>query len=128
MFSGQESNVHNHRDQMCWMLVPIGKLQAEDYHVESQDPATGTCTLQPIVTYQITPTAPAQVDTTDPVHKVMNLAEFNQRAVSLHIYSNPFDSCEVYQIEKETYADVPLYYTSQYGQLCAGKTAVRHQP
>jgi cysteine dioxygenase len=53
----------------------------------------------------------------EPVHEVMNLAEFNQRAVSLHIYSKPFDSCEIYSRDKCTYADVPLFYTSEYGKL-----------
>jgi hypothetical protein len=45
------------------------------------------------------------------------LAEFNQRAVSIHVYSKPFDTCEIYQREKGTYADVPLHYTSEYGKL-----------
>ena len=47
----------------------------------------------------------------------MNLAEFHQRAVSIHVYSKPFDSCEVYQREKGTYGDVPLHYTSEDGKL-----------
>jgi hypothetical protein len=37
--------------------------------------------------------------------------------VSIHVYSRPFDSCEVYQRDKGTYADVPLFYTSEYGEL-----------
>jgi hypothetical protein len=47
----------------------------------------------------------------------MNLAEFRQRAVSIHVYSKPFDMCEVYYRDKGTYADVPLFYTSEYGEL-----------
>jgi cysteine dioxygenase len=53
----------------------------------------------------------------EPVHEVMNLAEFNQRAVSIHIYSKPFDTCEVYYLDKDAYADVPLFFTSEYGKL-----------
>ena len=54
----------------------------------------------------------------------LNLPEFNQRAVSVHVYSKPFDTCEVYQREKGTYADVPLFYTSEYGKLNPdGKTS-----
>ena len=45
------------------------------------------------------------------------IAEFSQRAVSIHVYSKPFDTCEIYQREKGTYADVPLHYTSEYGKL-----------
>jgi cysteine dioxygenase len=57
------------------------------------------------------------VNPLEPVHQVLNLAEFEQRAVSLHVYSKPFDVCEVYQREKGTYSDVPLHYTSEYGKL-----------
>src|SRR6202040_478347 len=30
---GQSSSVHNHRDQNCWMAVPIGRLLVENYRV-----------------------------------------------------------------------------------------------
>ena len=43
---------------------------------------------------------PTQVDPTEPVHQVLNLAEFNERAVSLHIYSKPYDSCLIYSWPK----------------------------
>jgi hypothetical protein len=60
---------------------------------------------------------PAYVNPLEPVHQVLNLPEFNQRAVSIHVYSKPFDTCEVYTREKGTYGDVPLHYTSEYGRL-----------
>jgi len=47
----------------------------------------------------------------------MNVAEFNQRAVSIHIYSKPFDICEVYYRDKGAYSDVPLFFTSEFGKL-----------
>ena len=34
---GQASSVHNHRDQNCWMAVPIGRLLVENFHVVDQD-------------------------------------------------------------------------------------------
>jgi cysteine dioxygenase len=60
---------------------------------------------------------PVHVNPLEPVHQVLNLTEFHQRAVSIHVYSKPFDSCEVYAKEKGTYGDVPLHYTSEYGNL-----------
>jgi cysteine dioxygenase len=122
--SGQASRIHNHRDQQCWMAVPIGRLQAQDYRVLDRDPEKKTCRLEPSRSYRITPTQPAEVDTNEPVHQVLNLPEFGERAVSLHLYSKPFDSCEIYSLEKGSYSDVPLYYTSEYGKLCAGELAV----
>ena len=38
---GQASSVHNHRDQNCWMAVPIGRLQVENFRVLHQDLEAG---------------------------------------------------------------------------------------
>lgn len=124
---GQVSRIHNHREQQCWMAVPIGKLKNQNYRVLDRDPAKKTCRLEASNSFLITPTAPAEVDQAEPVHQVLNLAEFGERAVSLHIYSRPFDTCEVYSLEQGTYCDVPLFYTSEYGKLCPGEPA-HHRP
>ena len=63
------------------------------------------------------PAHPGYVDPLEPVHEVLNLTEFAERAVSIHVYSRPFDTCEIYHREKDTYANVPLFYTSEYGKL-----------
>jgi Cysteine dioxygenase type I len=114
---GQHSRIHNHGDQSCWMSAPIGRLKIRNYEVQKVDPATGDCKITPTEIYDLDASHPTFVNPTEPVHEVMNLAEFNQRAVSIHIYSKPFDSCEVYYREKNKYADVPLFYTSEYGKL-----------
>ena len=31
---GQGSSVHNHRDQNCWMAVPMGRLLVENYRCD----------------------------------------------------------------------------------------------
>ena len=121
--SGQASRIHNHRDQQCWMTVPLGTLHVQDFRVIDRDPKEKTCRLEPTNRYALTPARPAEVDVNEPVHQVLNLAEFGGRAVSLHVYSKPFDSCEVYYPEKGNYSDVPLYYTSEYGKLCSGEPA-----
>ena len=116
---GQASRVHNHRDQNCWMSAPIGRLRVQNFRVDERDAAHGTCHLVPTDIYDMDAAHPAHVNPLEPVHQVLNLPEFNQRAVSIHVYSKPFDTCEVYQREKGTYADVPLHYTSEYGKLNA---------
>lgn len=114
---GQASGIHNHRDQNCWMAAPIGRLRVQNYRVEDRNAAAGTCRLLPTDVLEIDADHPAAVNPVEPVHQVLNLRQFGQRAVTLHIYSRPFDSCEVYSIEKGTYADVPLHYTSVEGRL-----------
>jgi hypothetical protein len=114
---GQTSRVHNHRDQNCWMSAPIGRLRVQNFRVDQRDAAHGTCRVVPTDIYEMDGAHPAYVNPLEPVHQVLNLREFNQRAVSIHIYSKPFDTCEVYLREKGTYSDVPLHYTSEYGKL-----------
>jgi cysteine dioxygenase len=114
---GQASRIHNHRDQNCWMAVPVGRLRVQNYRVNDRDAGSGTCKLLPTEVMLMDPHHPAFVNPAEPVHEVLNLAEFDERAVSVHVYSKPFDTCEVYLRDKGTYADVPLFYTSEYGVL-----------
>lgn len=114
---GQVSRIHNHRDQHCWMAVPIGRLRVQNFRVEERDPGRGTCRLVATDAFDMDPEHPSAVNPAEPVHQVLNLPEFGQRAVSLHVYSRPFSSCEIYLCEKGTYFDVPLHYTSEYGRL-----------
>jgi cysteine dioxygenase len=114
---GQASRIHNHRDQNCWMSAPIGRLRVQNFRVNARDAALGTCHILPTDIYDMDATHPAYVNPLEPVHQVLNLPEFKQRAVSIHVYSKPFAICEVYQREKGTYADVPLHYTSEFGKL-----------
>jgi cysteine dioxygenase len=116
---GLVSRIHNHRDQNCWMSTPIGKLRVQNFRVEDHDASRHTCHLTPSDAYDMDAEHPGIVQPEEPVHQVLNLPEFGQRATSVHIYSKPYDSCEVYLLEKGVYADAPLHYSSEYGQLSA---------
>jgi cysteine dioxygenase len=116
---GQASSVHNHRDQNCWMAVPIGRLLVENYRLLTQDVAAGTCELNTADTVEMSPGQPCAVDPLEPVHRVVNPREFNQRAVSLHVYSRPFDTCIVYSPEQGTCGEIKLHYTTEYGKARA---------
>jgi cysteine dioxygenase len=113
---GQASSVHNHKDQNCWMAVPIGRLQVENYHLVEQDLEAGCCKLEPTDIVEMNLSHPCAVDPADPVHRVLNPREFNQRAVSLHVYSRPFDTCVVYSPEQGTCGEISLHYTTEYGK------------
>jgi cysteine dioxygenase len=113
---GQISSVHNHRDQNCWMAVPIGRLMVENFHLVSQDVDHGRCQLTPADTVEMNPAHPCAVNPADPVHRVVNPKQFGERAVSLHIYSRPFDSCVVYSPEQGTCGVIKLHYTTMFGK------------
>ena len=112
---GQGSSIHNHKDQNCWMAVPIGKLLIQNYRVVSQDLEAGTCDIVPTNIIEMNPSSPAAVDPEEPVHKVYNPPEFGQRAVSLHLYSRPYDRCIVYSDEQHKCGEIQLSYTSEFG-------------
>jgi cysteine dioxygenase len=117
---GQASSVHNHRDQNCWMAVPLGRLQVENFHLVHQDLDGGRCNLEPLNTVEMNVAHPCAVDPADPVHRVVNPREFNQRAVSLHVYSRPFDTCVVYSPEQGTCGEIQLHFNTMFGKA-AGK-------
>jgi cysteine dioxygenase len=113
---GQASSVHNHRDQNCWMAVPIGRLLVENFRVVFQQMDEGRCELETADTVEMNPSHPCAVDPLEPVHRVLNPREFNQRAVSLHVYSRPFDTCVVYSPEQGTCGEIKLHYTTEFGK------------
>jgi cysteine dioxygenase len=113
---GQASSVHNHRDQNCWMAVPIGRLRVENFHLVHQDLQGGHCKLEPLNTVEMNVSQPCAVDPADPVHRVVNPKEFDGRAVSLHVYSRPFDRCVVYSPEQGTCGEIQLHFTTEFGK------------
>lgn len=113
---GQGSSIHNHRDQNCWMAVPIGRLLVQNYRVLRQDLEHGSCDLEPSTQAEMNRATPVAVNPHEPVHKVYNPTEFGARAVSLHVYSRPFDSCVVYSDEQHKCGEIKLYYNTAYGK------------
>jgi len=114
---GQVSSIHNHRDQRCWMAIAHGKVQVQNFRLVHQDPAAQACELEATTRFIIDAERPAEVDPEEPIHLVANPASFNSRAVTLHIYSKPFDTCEVYDLKAGRYQDVTLSNTSEFGVL-----------
>jgi cysteine dioxygenase len=113
---GQQSSIHNHHNQNCWMAAPIGRLVVQNYRAVFEDITAGKCNIAPTYTVEITPANPAVVDPAEPIHKVVNPLENNERAVTLHVYSRPFDRCVVYAEEQGTCGEIELRNTTEYGR------------
>lgn len=117
---GQVSRIHNHADQMCWMAVAAGRLRGQNFAVEALDEARSFCRLRETDRFDLSDCLAAKVELEEPIHQILNLPEFDERAVSLHIYSKPFESCLSYCRDTDTFKSVPLFYTSVGGRLCDG--------
>lgn len=116
---GQVSRVHNHSDQKCWMTVPVGKLLGQNFAVEEIDESSGYCKLKETDTFCLSDCLAAKVELEEPIHQILNLPEYDERAVSIHIYSKPYDRCLSYCRDTDTFKEVPLFYTSVGGKLCS---------
>jgi len=119
---GQVSRVHNHWDQRCWMTVPIGRLKGQNFAIESIDESIGHCKLRETDTFELAECLAAKVELEEPVHQILNLPEYDERAVSIHIYSKPYDRCLAYCRDTHTFREVELFYTSIDGKLCPNIT------
>lgn len=117
---GQISKIHNHADQMCWMTVPVGKLHGQNFRALETDAARGFCRLEETNCFDLSDCLTAKVELEEPIHQILNLPEFETRAVSLHIYSKPFATCLAYCRDTDTFKEVALAYTSVGAELCEG--------
>jgi cysteine dioxygenase len=117
---GQVSRIHNHADQMCWMTVAAGKLRGQNFRAVEIDESRNYCKLVETDRFDLSDCLAAKVELEEPIHQILNLAEFDERAVSIHIYSKPFASCLSYCRDTDTFKEVNLCYTSIRGKLCDG--------
>jgi Predicted metal-dependent enzyme of the double-stranded beta helix superfamily len=117
---GQVSRVHNHWEQRCWMTVPIGRLKGQNFAIDEIDESRGHCKLRETDSFELAECLATRVDLEEPIHQVLNLPEYDERAVSIHIYSKPYDRCLSYCRDTDTFKEVKLCYTSIDGKLCEG--------
>ncbi len=117
---GQVSKIHNHADQMCWMTVPVGKLRGQNFSVVEMDEEKGFCKINETDNFDLSDCLAAKVELEQPIHQILNLSEHDEPAVSIHIYSKPFDKCLTYCRETDSFAEVDLSYASIGGKLCDG--------
>lgn len=113
---GQESPIHDHADQRCWMGVLQGELEEVHYRLpESGGIEEGRA--QPFQAGQV-----AFIDDGIAYHLIRPRGG---RAVSLHLYSDPIDSCRIFCPETGTAETVAMGYHSVRGTLCQGDDPAR---
>lgn len=113
--SGCRTPLHTHNGQLGWMTMTEGRLQVENFrHVscnapENQEVIGMDCLagatqieMEPLDTELVEPGGALNtVDKHHTIHRISNLPEWNSRAVSLHIYSRPIDSCVVFDMDAQ---------------------------
>jgi cysteine dioxygenase len=112
---GAVTPLHTHNGQLGWMTMIDGKLLVENYRKlecnrpENQQVVGMDCLagatrieMEHIGNEMAIPGGPLNtVDKTQTIHRIRNLAEWNERAVSMHVYSRPIDSCVVFDMDAQ---------------------------
>jgi cysteine dioxygenase len=128
---GQKTAVHTHNGQLCWMIPQSGALGVVDYkwmgcdHPENQNVVGIDCLagsdhtkLELIGELEACAGGPVMTaDKLQTIHRLFNLSERTERAVSIHIYSRPIDSCVAFDMEKHQCYRRQLAYFSKLGKL-----------
>ena len=112
---GAITPLHTHNGQLGWMTMIEGKLKVENYRkidcnrpeaqqVVGIDCLTGATKIemQHLQDEFAVPGGPLNtVDKTQTIHRIINAPEWNQPAVSMHVYSLPIDSCVVFDMDAQ---------------------------
>jgi cysteine dioxygenase len=113
---GAKTPLHTHNGQLGWMTMIEGRLVVENYKKVSCDKPENEqvvgidclagatrIEMQQLNTEVAVAGGPLNtVDKTQTIHRILNPEEWNERAVSMHVYSLPIDSCVVFDLEKQT--------------------------
>ena len=108
---GQQAPVHGHEGERCWSRIEQGSLLLCNYRELSENPLVVQQINQPYRGERGYLDGPADI------HSVANPAMAAAPAVSLHLYSHPYDQCDIYDLEKNEKRRVPLRYDSIGGKV-----------
>jgi cysteine dioxygenase len=124
---GQKTAVHTHNGQLCWMITQRGNLSVVDYkwlgcdHPENQnvvgiDCLAGSDHIRLEEVREVEAAAGGPVVTADKLQTIHQLRNHGERAVSVHVYSRPIDSCVAFDMERGHCYRRQLAYFSQFGE------------
>jgi cysteine dioxygenase len=124
---GAITPLHTHNGQLGWMTMLEGKLVVENYRKvgcdrpENQQVVGMDCLagatrieMEHLEDEMAIPGGPLNtVDKTQTIHRIKNLPEWNERAVSMHVYSRPIDSCVVFDMDAQSCYRRDLKYDNE---------------
>lgn len=126
---GQRTVIHSHNGQLGWMLVEQGALAVVNYKYlrcnapENQNVVGLDCLagateldLERCDVQECHPGGPVStVDKAQTIHQVV--VEGRDRALSIHVYSRPIDSCVAYDLKAGRCYRRTLSFFSRFGKV-----------
>ncbi|HVR43753.1 MAG TPA: cysteine dioxygenase family protein [Thermoanaerobaculia bacterium] len=112
---GVETPLHTHNGQLGWMAMISGRLRVENYRMvecdkpENQEVVGIDClsgatsiVMEKLAAQVCVPGGLLNtVDKHQTIHRIVNPAEWSERATSLHVYSMPIESCVVFDMDQQ---------------------------
>jgi predicted metal-dependent enzyme (double-stranded beta helix superfamily) len=106
---GQQAPIHGHEGELCWARVERGKLRFTNYRLVSESP------LQLELLNQAVDGTEGYLDGPADLHAVENCLAFDADAASVHVYSRPYDACDIYDLSRGEKRRVQMAYDTMYG-------------
>lgn len=102
--TGHKAPIHGHEGELCWARVERGRLRFENFRLLSEQPLA----LEPLGAP--VDGAVGHVDGPADLHSVENLTAFGAPAVTLHVYTLPYDECDIYDLKRGERRRVRMVY------------------
>ena len=109
----QKSPIHNHQGQRCWMAVLDGVVRETLFKLPVGD-SDSALPLEAGASRECAPGQVAFITDEIALHEIASAG--GKPAVSLHLYSRPFSSCQVYDRDTGRVAVRQLGYYSIHGE------------
>ena len=106
---GQASPIHDHAGQSCWMAVLDGEIEEVQFRREGGR-------LAPRAPQRLAKGTVGFIEDDIGLHLIRPRA--GRRGISLHLYADPIDRCEVFDPETGVPTEVELGYHSVRGERC----------
>jgi cysteine dioxygenase len=111
---GHITPIHDHSQQKCWMNVIEGIITSENYNYVHPLKFNGS--LEKTSTECFISAESYYIDDEVSLHLLKNPIKNNQRTMTLHLYSKPFSSCTIYDVEKKESRKLEMRYHSISGK------------
>ncbi|MDZ4773360.1 MAG: cysteine dioxygenase family protein [Planctomycetota bacterium] len=112
--AGQSSPIHNHAGQNCWMAVLEGEIEEVQFDCPKTD---ARCELVQRGTKTYVPGKVGFINDDIALHLVR--PKHGRRGVSLHLYSRPIETCQLYDEATGTIVMRTMAYHSIRGSVVA---------
>jgi cysteine dioxygenase len=108
---GQETPIHCHNNQECWVYVVKGEFDEQRF-VESDKPSEE---IEVEAEMQLEEEGVSYMNDDMGYHSLTNVSD--GKSMSLHLYMNPIDECNVFNEETGEFERKTLEYFSYKGKL-----------